>query len=45
MLTEVAEENFKLSNKMYFLGKPRSSGIPDENRKIKAAVVPIARGI
>lgn len=45
MLIEVAEGKLKLSNKMQFLGKSRSSGIADENRKIKAAVVHIAKGI
>lgn len=45
MLTEVAEGKLKLSNKIYFLGKPRNSGIADENRKIKAAFVHIAKGI
>lgn len=45
MLTEVAEGKLKLSNKMYFLGKPRSSGIPDGNRTIKAAIVHIAKDI
>lgn len=43
MLTEVAEGKLKLSNKMYFLGNPRSFGIPDENRKIKAAVIHITK--
>lgn len=38
MLTKVAEGKLKLSNKMQFLGKPRSSDIADENRKIKAVV-------
>lgn len=45
MLTKVAEEKLKLSNKMYFLGKPSSSVIPDENRKTQAAVVHIAKDI
>lgn len=45
MLTEVAEGKLKLPNKMSFLGKPRSSDIPDGSRKIKAAVVHIAEGL
>lgn len=45
MLTKVAEGKLKLSNEIYFLGKPRSSVIPDENRKIKADDVHTAKGI